>query len=474
MPELFYVLLAAIALTSFVAARGGNDVSGFYRGVDVHGREPGVLMLTFSQVTTWIFARSLLTAAILAFHYGILGGIAYAAYYLCFFTGGVIIDRLRFRAGHGSVQSFLRQHYGRVGTTLYNVTIALRLLSEVFANVLVVGIIFGSAGTVPYAVAVVAISLATLAYSMKGGLFASLRTDVLQMGILLAALGVLLVVLTGTDAWSAAATLSSGTWQLGSGLDLLLVALLQAWSYPLHDPVMMDRGLIANRRTTRLSFLYAGMLGIACVLAFSLLGVHAGLNAHEGETMNAALERLLGAEAMMVFNVALIISAVSTLDSTLSSAAKLVVQDLGWGSSTVRHGRAAMLAFMLGGLAFVFLGNDDIYAAVAISGTASMYLTPVVFFTILGNRTAPVWSYAASFAIAFGGAILYLLESSGIIAVFEPWFGITASYTKLLAIVAFVFVTTNLAFVAGLLTGRHEPAAWQGKAGAEAEPAGTP
>jgi|SRR5690554_1245266 len=57
---------------------------------------------------------------------------------------------------------------------------------------------------------------------------------------------------------------------------ILLVALLQVWSYPMHDPVMMDRGFLADRRTTWRSFIHAGWISTLCILAFGSLGVIAG------------------------------------------------------------------------------------------------------------------------------------------------------------------------------------------------------
>jgi solute:Na+ symporter, SSS family len=103
--------------------------------------------LVLSQVTTWIFARSLLNAAILGYLYGIAGTLAYAAYYGSFLTGAWIIDAIRFRHGHSSVQSYMKSAFGPFGAVSYNIVVALRLRSEVFANLLVVGIIFGAAGT---------------------------------------------------------------------------------------------------------------------------------------------------------------------------------------------------------------------------------------------------------------------------------------------------------------------------------------
>lgn len=75
-----------------VESKGGN---AFFKGLSRTGKPPGLITLTLSQVTTWIFARSLMNAAILGYYYGIWGTLAYATYYLSFLTGGKIIDPVR-------------------------------------------------------------------------------------------------------------------------------------------------------------------------------------------------------------------------------------------------------------------------------------------------------------------------------------------------------------------------------------------
>lgn len=456
MDPIFGVALAGLAVASFVLAPRAVDAAGFFRGRAVDGHLPGLLTLTFSQVTTWIFARSLLTAAILGYYYGIAGGMAYTAYYLSFLTGGAIIRSIRFRHGFESVQDFLRSRFGTGGVGCYNIVIAVRLLSEVFANLLVIGIIFGESGSTAYIAAIVVLSVATLGYSMLGGLSASLRTDVFQMSVFLVMFAVVLFLLLGADGWSWGAALASSPDMEGPGWVLLAVAGLQVWSYPLHDPVMMDRGFIADRNTTMRSFGHAAWISMICILGFSLLGVYAGLNALDGETLQISLARLLGDGAMMFINLALIISAASTLDSTLSSAAKLTITDMGVGASTVRNGRIAMALFMLGGLLFLFGGTKDLYSAVAVSGTASMYLAPVIFFSIWGGeRDIPVWSYYVSFATALGGAALYYMEAGSMVSVLTPLTGLEHKYAKLLLISATVLIVGNGAFALGTVFRRQ-------------------
>jgi Na+/proline symporter len=458
MTELLIAALAALILMSIFISPLARDPQSFYRGWAEGGRPPGVLTLTLSQVTTWIFARSLLTAAILGFYYGIAGGIAYAAYYLSFLTGWAIVDQLRFRYGAQSIQDFMRARFGGLGTSTYNFLIALRLISEVFANLLVVGIIFGVAGSTAYLLAIGITAVVTLAYSMIGGLSASLRTDVLQMSLFIALMVTIMIALFDLPETSVAAIGASSPLVLENGWNLLLVALLQVWSYPMHDPVMMDRGFIADRRTTRASFLHAAWISVICILGFSLLGVVAGLEAQAGEEMMAVLTRLLGDTTMMVVNLALVLSAISTLDSTFSSAAKLTVADMGLGEKTVANGRIAMALFALGGLVFLALGTNDLYAAVAVSGTASLFLAPVIFFCIWGNMNIPRWSYLTAFVAAIAGAALYYAESGGHADIIAPLTGITVKYNKLLLISVTVLVIGNGAFALGAWLRRPAPA----------------
>lgn len=453
------IVIAALAVGTLLISPRRVTVDGFFRGRSESGAAPTLLTLILSQVTTWIFARSLMNAAILGYYYGIAGTVAYAAYYLSFLTGATIIDRIRFRHGFGSIQTFLHSRFGRTGTVCYNAVVGLRLLSEVFANLIVIGLIFGDAGGSGYAVAVIAMALFGMGYSMMGGLRASLRTDVLQMTALLIVLSVMTVQTVTGPLFDLPAILGSSPDMTSPGWVLVAVAALQVISYPMHDPVMMDRGFLADRETTRKSFIHAAWLSIICVLAFGLLGIVAGLNKITGESMLESLTRLLGEPTMTLFNLALIVSAISTLDSTLSSAAKLAISDMRIGVERVASGRIAMVLFTLGGLGFLFLGSKDLFGAVAVSGTASMFLTPVIIFSVfLGRTDMPVWSYLASFAGALTGAALYFLETSGYTGIVGSVTGLEHKYAKLLALCVGVLSIGFGASLIGIVTNR-KPAA---------------
>jgi len=220
--------------------------------------------------------------------------------------------------------------------------------------------------------------------------------------------------------------------------------------------VVIDPGLIADRRTTRLSFIHAGWISVLCVLAFGMLGVNAGLNKETGEAMLTALNRLFGEPTMILFNIALIVSAISTLDSTLSSAAKLAIADMRIASERVANGRIAMVAFTIGGLGFLFLGSKDLFGAVAVSGTASLYLAPVIVISIfLGRTDVPSWSYVTSFIAAIVGASLYFLETSGYTGIVGSLTGAEHKYAKLLYLCVGVLIIGFGAYIIGIVRNRR-------------------
>ena len=444
------VIFGLIVLASLLAAPRRATIDGFFGGARADGRAPGLWVLVLSQVTTWIFARSLMNSAILGYYYGIWGVLAYAAYYGSFLTGGFVVGRLR-EQGAGSVQDWLRARFGGAGTACYNLVIALRLLSEVFANLLVVGLIFAAAlpelGMAREA-SIVLVAVLGLAYSAWGGLSAALRTDVIQMLVFLVVFAMAFVALITMPGFSLGAVLTStGTSGAWNGQILLLVAFLQVFSYPVHDPVMMDRGFIADRATTRASFLHAFWISALCIVTFGFFGIEAALrgNAYEGQLLGTWAQ-MFPAWVYVALMVSLLVSALSTLDSALASAARLMVDELRLAPRTLTGGRLTMAGFMVAGAALTLWGNQSLFDAVAVSGTASLFLTPVLIGGLVLGRKVPVWAYLVSFGASVLGAVAYFGRDWPAIAAILP---AGHKYEQLLAICVVVLAAGFAAVLAG-------------------------
>ena len=424
------------------------DIAKFYQGKSLQGQPPSLWTLVLSQVTTWIFARSLMNAAVLGFFYGIAGTLAYGMYYFSFVTGAHIVDSLRFKHGFNNIQTFMQVKFGATGEHLYNAVIGFRLVSEVFSNLLVFGFITTLFVGFNENYLILIIAVATLIYSSIGGLHTALKTDVAQALLTIVAIAVLSVAMFAHPLFSFDDIISSSNTADNKGWILLIVAFIQIWSYPAHDPVMTDRGFLADRATTKKSFYYAAPISMACILLFGLLGVFAQLNNAGGATeVTQTLNTLFSPAVMMLFSFALIISAISTLDSTYASAAKLIAIDMKLVKPTVRNGRLIMLGFLLAGLAFIATGSKDLFDAVAISGTASLFLAPVVFFSIWSSWEVKPWAIIVSFVSALMAGIVYMLENGGYITVMAPVFGAEHKYVQLLILCVMASMIGSIAFV---------------------------
>jgi len=379
----------------------------FFSALSKSGKQPNTLLLTASLVISWIFAKSITNAANLGLSFGIVGGASYAVYYLSFLVAGIIIYQIRIKGGFTSIHDFLSTKYGKSAVIIFSVLIAIRLFNEVWSNTMVIGSYFGEAGSPPYYWSILAFTILTLLYTLKGGLRSSLLTDAIQMVLFGVLLFILLSMIIPESNESANAYINSGSWTFEGGLNLMLAAFIQIFSYPFHDSVMTDRGFISDPKTTLKSFIWASLIGFICLLLFSLIGVYAQFQGLEGQ---AAVEvsKLLGVGSMLAMNFIMVTSAASTLDSAFSSFSKLSIIDLRiFKNNQVTAGRWVMVILTLLGTIPVFLG-PEILSATTVSGTMVLGLAPVFLFW---NKKVPKLSFHLP---VIAGIIIGILLASGI------------------------------------------------------------
>lgn len=353
-------------------------------------KSPNTFVLTGSLIISWIFAKSITNAANLGLSFGIVGGVAYAGYYVSFAVAGVLIYQLRVKGGFESIHEFLTTKFGKGAMSLFSILIAFRLFNEVWSNTMVIGSYFGNTGSTPYYWSIILFTLLTLAYAIKGGLSSSIFTDVIQMGLFSILLFIILWHIFSIDNFTTQAIITSGSWRFELGLNLFFAAIIQSFSYPFHDPVLTDRAFISSPKVTRKSFILASVLGALCIILFSIVGVYAKTQGMQGQ---AAIEvgKAFGVVILLIINFIMITSAASTLDSTFSSFSKLLAIDLNMGKN-LTFGRVSMAVIAVLGTLPVFL-NAEILSATTISGTMVIGLTPVFLFW---NMNVPKISFYLS------------------------------------------------------------------------------
>jgi solute:Na+ symporter, SSS family len=446
----FWGFLLLYGTVMYVVSPRSRTVSSFFAGTDDAGRPATEWALMCSIFISWIFAKSVTNAANLGAAHGIVGGLAYAAYWLSIPVAGFVIYWLRTRHGATGLVPFLISRYGRLAALAFTLAILIRLYNEVWSNTAVVGAYYGQSGGFSFIAAALLFTAVTLFYSLKGGLRSSIVTDVIQAVLFVIILGVVLFLVLPHHGLPK--LLSVGEFRLNAGVDLLLVALLQVLSYPFHDPVLTDRGFITREKTMLRAFIVAGALGFVCIFAFSLIGVHARLEGlPAGDNMPGAVALAFGTLPYLLMTCVMIMAAGSTLDSTFSSVAKSVGQELPLlagrmpGNNAVRIGVWTMIAFaLLGNLPMI--AGTDILKATTVSGTMVMGLAPIFLFAPL-VRHSP-WSFHLAF---WPGVVLGVMLAAGTIP--AAWAIGTGKYALLLG--------ANLYGLAICCAGFLLPVAWQ-------------
>ncbi len=405
-----WALIIGSSLLLFFLSPLATTTTQFFKA-SKKSKRPNAFILTGSLIISWIFAKSITNAANLGLDYGIVGGIAYAGYYLSFAVAGILIYRMRTYGGITSIHEFLTSKFGRGAMGLFSVLIAIRLFNEVWSNTTVIGTYFGAQGSAPYYWAIMVFTVLTLAYAIKGGLSSSIFTDSIQMGLFTILLCVILWSIFSKDDFTIKQVAMSGTWSFELGLNLFFAAIIQSFSYPFHDPVLTDRAFISSPKVTLKSFLWASVLGALSIILFSIIGVYAQTQGMVGQ---AAVEvgKAFGIIILLVINFIMITSAASTLDSTFSSFSKLLAIDLKLGKN-ITFGRASMAVIAVLGTLPVFL-NAEILSATTISGTMIIGLTPVFLFW---RTEAPKSSFYLSIicGLVFGFVLVFDLFPKALI-----------------------------------------------------------
>lgn len=429
------VVLAALILFYFISPRA-KSAGDFFRGSDCGKGEPNVLLLTSGLVISWIFAKSIANASSLGSEFGLLGGIGYAGYYVSFLVAGFVIYNLRVKGKWTSIHQFLTSKFGKNATRIFSILISIRLFNEVWSNTMVLGSFFGEANSTPYYAAIFIFTALTLAYVLKGGLKSSIYTDFIQMMLFVLFLGIIVIAVMPSFSNKELDATFWGTWDLDHGVDFLLLALLQSFSYPFHDPVLTDRGFISDPKKMRKSFILATIIGIVCITLFSLVGVAIRMSS----SMNSLISfsKGLGIVLFLFVNLIMVTSATSTLDSTFSSFSKLWVVDIRKKKVTIASGRWAMIVLACLGSIPVFF-NAEVLQATTISGTMVIGLAPVF---LLWKLKAP----ALSFYLAVGiGLFCGIAQTAHWVP--ESWLWSHGKYADLLFINTVGFIATFAGFL---------------------------
>ena len=158
-----WILVVGSSLILFLLSPFAKTTDEFFKAVHKK-KAPNTLVLTGSLIISWIFAKSITNAANLGLDFGIVGGVAYAGYYLSFAVAGLLIYKMRTVGGFESIHQFLTTKFGKGAMALFSILIAIRLFNEVWSNTMVIGSYFGASGSNNYYLAIILFTVLFLCF----------------------------------------------------------------------------------------------------------------------------------------------------------------------------------------------------------------------------------------------------------------------------------------------------------------------
>jgi Na+/proline symporter len=441
-------LLNCYGVICLVLAVGDGTPRQFFKPIDetnTDGRKCFAFgLITMTSFVSWVMAKSIQNSSKLGARFGIVGGLAYAAWFVGVFTTGVIVYFLR-KQGYYSLPDFINDRYGPLACVVFALTVLYRLFNEVWSNTVVIADFFGDSLSFDWKLAAWVSMGIPAAYTLIGGMRASLYSDALQAVLMCVLLAMTYFRITSdindnTDLktylkdnhnsdslWFYNPVKGREKWSLEGGLDLLFTGLLQgALSYTFMDPALTDRAFLASKEVMVAGFAVGSMLAMAYITVFGFIGVYgnmlgecvdagacptsdlrgadvAGVSAGEPSAVGTAL----GGSYYTLLCLVIITSALSTLDSTFSSVAKVAGPDL---HGYITNGRPINPSFaterdvLIGRIAIVVIGvtgtlpllfDPDELDATTVTGTMVPGLGPPIYMA----------AFACLFSSKFSGRV---------------------------------------------------------------------
>ena len=414
------VLLLVAVLAGFVVIgiaagrdRRGVDVADFTVARGTQGA--GTLGLSFlaSGLGAWILFAPAELGALLGTGPVIGYAVAAAGPFLVLAFVGPRLRRV-VPSGQG-LSEFLRVRFGpEVGVA---VTLVSLLYMGVFvaAELVAIGGLAELLGGIPRQLTVVAVVVATLAYTAYAGLPASLRTDRWQSWLVIVLLSVAATAALVTAEGPTAAVRSSGLLGVDrTGLETaatLVLAVTAAnlfhhgyWQrvWAARDDRALRRGALIGAAATIPMMLLAGGLG---VLAASLGLVDVPAQAIFALTAQLPTVVVAG---VLLLGIALVTSSVDTVENGL--AALLVAER---PSLRLRHARVLTVVIMLPAAAVGLVASSVLQLFLVADLLAAVMLLPALLGLWRRTTTAGVWAGALGGVV---GALGLSLAATGTVA----------------------------------------------------------
>jgi Na+/proline symporter len=418
-------LLIAFALTMIGLSLWGRrtNTSHSIEEFLVSNREVSTLKGAFSIAVSWVWAPAIFIAGLQAYTKGLPGAFWFIVpNILCFFLFSFVATRLRAKFPDGfTFPQYIQNRYKSKPTHYAFLVIFFGYqIGAIVINSVAGGVLLNLLTGMSFSLATIALSATALTYSVIGGMRASIKTDQLQMMIILV-LAVILVpwVITEAGGFTAVTNGFGGitgefknifdphlAWVFGIPLTISLLA------GPIGDQQFFQRAFSVKKTAVKRTFIIGGLIFGLVPIILSLLGFVAA-NPEFGITVTdpqmvapAVIEYFLPNWALLLFTLMAFAGLSSTMDSAYCAVSSFIIADMTGQSETatkkIKRARLGMFILALLGTGIALLKPELLWVFFIDGALVAVGFFPTLFVIFNKNYSAKVafWSIILGFILS--------------------------------------------------------------------------
>ena len=377
----YFLAVIAIGLVSRRKVRGAD---GFF----VAGRKGSAPLITGSLLATIVGGSATVGMAGLGFTQGLTG-----VWWLLVGSVGLVVLGLFFagkvrKFGLYTLPQLVGKQYDKRIALAASILVVVSWIGVIAGQIVASGTILSVLGMGSPVMWMVVFSAIFVTYTLLGGQYAVIRTDVLQVGVIFAGIfGGLALLLTRLGGWSGLqASLSPGQFafplsaQFG-GYELVSLLLLVGLTYVV-GPDMYSRLFSAKDiKTARVSVFWAALLIIPFAFGITLIGMGASAlfpNISPEQAFPTVINEVLPSFLGYIVLAALLCAVMSSADTCLLTASTILTVDI-VGHFKPSLSQEKILSLSRWGI--VVLGLCSLLLALTLKGVISALLFAYTVYT---------------------------------------------------------------------------------------------
>lgn len=431
---------AAIMLALTFRNKAGDGIE-----FNVADRKIGTWSGALSIAATWIWAPALFVSAEKAYVWG-WKGLAWflVPNILCIVFFSPFANKLRKIFPDGiTLSGFMQSHYGsRSVGNVYRFQLGSLAFLSTGVQLLAGGKILSVITGIPFWLMTVILSAIAYSYSRKGGIMASVKTDALQMVLILL---ICFVSVPWALKLQGFGSLARGLSVVGteSGMEIMigfgLPTAIGLLSGQFGDQSFWQRAFSIKESSLKKSFVIGALVFGLVPLSMGTLGFVAGgsgIYFEETGFVNFELiKAILPAWFMIPFLFMVVSGLISTVDSNLCAMASLV-SDF---TDKLRHARISMVVLLVVGILIANIPNVTVTDLFLFYGTLRASTLSVTLLTLCGKKLHPTGvSAGVVLSIAIGLPVFAVGSVCGI-----AWVKLAVSILTLAISGAFALIYTK-------------------------------